>query len=81
MAGIFRRERDEGCSQGVGDKLAELWKELRMKVLSFAGVDDKPEERESIEQPELEEDEAFDDGRASIATDDWCQFFFRQKKN
>ena len=80
MAGIFRRERDEGRSQGVGDKLAELWKELRLKVPSFAGVDDKPEERESIEQAELEEDEAFDDGRASIAsftTDDWCQFFFR----
>ena len=55
MAGIFRRERDEGRSQGVGDKLAELWKELRLKVPSFAGVDDKPEERESIEQAELEE--------------------------
>jgi len=68
MSGIFRHERDEGCSQGLGDKLAALWKELRLKVLSFVGVNDKLEERESIEQPELEEDEAFDDGRASIAS-------------
>ena len=66
MAGILRHVRNEGCSQGVGAKLAELWHELRLNLLSFVGVGDKREGRGSIEQPKPEEDEAFDDWRLSI---------------
>jgi hypothetical protein len=67
MAGIFGQGLDDDCSQGVGDKLAALWKELRRSVLSLVGVDDELEEHELTEQSELGEYEAFDDGRASIA--------------
>jgi hypothetical protein len=43
MAGLFRHDQDESCSQGVGDKLAELWKKVRLKFSSFAGFDNKTE--------------------------------------
>ena len=36
---ILRRKRDQICSHGVGDKLAELWRKLRVKVTSFDSVD------------------------------------------
>jgi hypothetical protein len=65
MAGLFRHKRDESCSQGVGDRLVELWKKVRLKVTSFAGFDDKPEERELFEQRELEDDEEINGEKAS----------------
>ena len=54
MGRIFRRERDDGCAHGVGDRLAELWKEVLRSVPSFVGADDKRKARESIEQPKFE---------------------------
>jgi hypothetical protein len=65
MAGNLGHERNQGWSQGVGDKLAAVWNGVRLRFQSFVAVDDEPEELESTEQPELEEDEAFDAGRTS----------------
>jgi hypothetical protein len=54
MAGIVRRERDGGCSYGVGGKLAKLWKEKYLNVRSFVGDDGNLGECSPIDQSELE---------------------------
>ena len=66
MPPISRRERDQGRSQGISDKLAS-WKLLRRNATSFFCADNRFAERGPIERPELEEGKAFDDRRPSSA--------------
>ncbi len=68
MARNSRRKRDQICSHGVGNKLAELWRKLRVKVTSFDSVDVESVGRNSIEQWQFVEADAVDDRRASTAT-------------
>ncbi len=68
MSGILHCERHQGWLQGVGDKLAAVWNELRRRVLSLARVDQGPEGNELAERPEPGANEAFDNRRASITS-------------